>query len=322
MNYINKITMYVMAAGIILVLIAGICIALVIIVRRNGKKKLKDGVKNYRQYDISDASDFIPIEDIKEDMIIEKGGRRFVAVIKCRGSDFYKSNLAEKVRIKNNYTAFMQALTGPITYRQHGEDIDMGYTKKRYQAAYSKCLSETYQLTEDYKECKRVFEQLRGTGNAEEEELADYILKCQKQLEALNWRLVHMESQMRYIDQVSGHDANQQRQQQTYVVDWEGESGILSETLSEEELCKKAKEELDKKCRGMIHQLSSAGVSATRCQTMELIDICRRHFKPLEGNRFTIQDIVDSSFGEDIITVDRDRMEEEYDMELAERFMT
>lgn len=322
MDYINKLTGYVMMAGILLILLAGVCIAMVIMVRRNGSKKLKDDVKDYRQYSLADSSEFIPIEDIKNDMIIEMGGRRFIAVIKCRGSDFYKSNLAEKVRIKNNYTAFIQALTGPITYRQHGEEIDMGHTRKRYLAAYNHCLSDTYQLTEDYKEYKHIFDQIRGTGDPQEEELADLILKIQKKLEAHNWRLLHLESQIQYIEQVSGPGANQQKLSQIYVVDWESDAGILSEAMPFEELCKKAQVELEKKCRGMIHQLTSAGVSASRCQTAELIDICRRHFKPLTGNRYTVQEIVDSSFGVDIITVGPDRLEEELDAELADRFLS
>lgn len=321
MDYINKITRYVMVTGILLVLFAGICIAMIVIVRRNGNKKLKEDTKDYRQYGVADSSEYIPIEDIRDDMVIERGGKRFIAVIKCRGSDFYKSNIAEKVRIKNNYTAFIQALTGPITYRQHGEEIDMGHTRKRYLAAYNKCLSDTYQLTEDYKDYKHMLEQVRGNGDSQEEDLADFLLKLQKKVESYDWRLLHLESQLKYIEQVSGPKANQQKQLQIYEVDWENDAGILSESLSAAELYKKAQTELDKKCRGMIHQLSSAGVSASRCQTLDLIDICRRHFKPLTGNGFTIQDVVDSSFGQDIITVGQDHLEEELDAELADRFL-
>lgn len=322
MNYINKITSYVAVGAVILVLLAAACVGAVIFVRRKGKQKLQEDGKKYRNYETADAAEFIPIENIRDDMIVDEGGRRFLAVIKCRGSDFYKSNLAEKVRIKNSYVAFIQALTGPISYRQHGEDIDMGHTLKRYQAAYEKCLGETFQLTESYKEGKGLFDKIRGTGDSQEKELADYLVKSQKKIEAYNWRLVHLESQMRYIEQVSG-PANQQKALQAYVVEWESGAGVLTESLTEEELYRKASLELDKKCRSMIHQLSAAGVTAIRCKTPELIDMCRRHFRPVTGNRYTMQDIMDSSFGEGIITTDEmDHMDEELDAELADRFLS
>lgn len=323
MNYINKITTYVVVGAVILILLAVVCVGVVIFVRRNGKQKLKEEGKNYRNYGLSDVAEFIPIENIRDDMIVDQGGRRFLAVIKCRGSDFYKSNLAEKVRIKNSYVAFIQALTGPISYRQHGEDIDMGHTFKRYQAAYDKCLGETFQMTENYKECKAEFDKIRGKGDPQEEELAEYLVRGQKKIEAYNWRLVHLESQMRYIEQVSGPGANQQKALQTYVVEWESGTGVLSETMTEEELYRKASLELDKKCRSMIHQLGAAGVTAIRCQTPELVDICRRHFRPITGNRYTMQDVMDSSFGEGIITTDGlDHMDQELDAELADRFLS
>lgn len=322
MNFINRITMYVAIGAIVLVLLASVLIAVIFIVRRNGSRKIKEEGENYRKYGADDVANYIPIDDICNDMIIEAGGKRFVAVIKCSGSDFYKANLGEKVRIKNNYIGFFQTLTGPITYRQHGEDIDMGHTTKRYRSAYDKLMDITFQMAEDYKECKTLFDQIRGTDDKREPELASYLARQQRKLEAYNWRLLHMESQMRYIDHVSGAGANLQKALQVYVVDWESEGGILADSLSERELLLKAEKELDKKCRSMIRQLSSAGVPAARCRTPELIDICRRHFKPVTGNRYTMQDIHDSSFGEEIITTDNmNRLDEEFDNELADRFL-
>lgn len=323
MNYINRITMYVVVGAVVLVLLASICIAVIFLVRRNGSRKLKEGGENYRKYEPRDVSEFIPIEDITNDMIIEKGSKRFIAIIKCSGSDFYKASLGEKVRIKNNYIGFIQAITTPIMYRQHGEDIDMGHTMKRYKAAYDKQMNLTFQMTEDYKECKMLFDKIRGTGDSREEELAEYLTRTQKKIEAYNWRLLHLESQMRYIEQVSGPGANLQKAQQVYVVDWESGAGILTDSMTDKELMKKAMVELDKKCRSMIRQLSAAGVPSTRCTTVELIDICRRHYKPVTGNLYTMEDISDSSFHESIITTDdTDRLDEAFDDELVDRFLS
>lgn len=323
MNYINRITMYVVVGAVVLVLLAAICIAVVFFIRRNGSKKLKEDGENYRKYELKDVSEFVPIEDITNDIIIERGGKRFIAVLKCSGSDFYKASLGEKVRIKNNYIGFIQSITSPIMYRQHGEDIDMGHTMKRYKAAYDKQMNMTFQLTEDYKECKLLFDKIRGTDDPREAELSGYLTRTQKKIEAYNWRLLHLESQMRYIEQVSGPGANLQKAQQVYVVDWEGDAGILTESMTDKETLKKAMVELDKKCRSMIRQLAAAGVPATRCTTVELIDICRRHYKPVTGNLYTMEDISDSSFNESIITTDdTDRLDKEFDDELVDRFLS
>ena len=323
MKLLNQLKLIILMAIFVIILLSALSMTALIMYKRKRNVRLKKET-SYRHIIEVDSEEFVPIEEdgIKDQMIIEKGGKRFIAILRCRGFDYYTSNVEEKLRTKNNYVGFISALTEPITYRLYGEDINMENTMKMYQESKERLEEMVFNLSESYKEAQADWENLRGSGSAKERELYKYLLDLQKKLKSYDWRLIHIESQMNYINKVSGPAAGRQRLAQTYVISWQNRGGPLSDSLSEGELYKKAIVELNKACRSKIRQLNDCGVSAYRCSNGELLDITRKHYHPKTGNTYTMIDIQNSVYFDEIATTNSiDTMNYEFEEGLAEEIM-
>jgi len=321
MKIINKLTLYILIFTIIIILLAGVFTIGFLYYRKKKSQRLKEEDTD-RSVKEQDAEKFVPLDDITDDMIIASNRKRFVAVIRCRGYDFYTANEEEKLRTKNNYKAFISALTSRITYRMYGEDINMDHTMEIYQDTYAELQEIAFNETESYKEARIAYDEIRGSGSQQEEELEKYLLKSTKKIKAYEWRLAHLESEMRYINRVSGPATGRQRLIQTYVVDWQNHDNLISGILTEEQLHKKAIIELDKIVRNKIRQLNDAGVKAYRCKTGELIDMWHRHYHPISGNRFTFDHLNNSTYYDMVSTTNAlEEMDVRYEAELIEEMM-
>jgi len=278
--------------------------------------------EDYRDAEVKDSAEFMPLDDIVDNMIISKGRKHFAAVIRCRGFDFYTANNEEKLRTKNNYRSFISSFTSRVTYRLYGEDINMDHTMKMYQDTYNELQEKAFNEAELYKEAREAYKQAKEAGSQQAETLHRYLLEAERRITAYDWRLKHMESQMHYISRISGPEAGRQRLVQTYVVDWINSDELITGILTEEQLHKKAIIELNKICRVKIRQLNDAGVKASRCTNGELIDMFHHHCHPISGNRYRFEQLNRSSYYDLVSTTDTlDQMDSEYEDELIQEMM-
>lgn len=316
-----------------MVLIGGAAVFLLVLVgsllfyigfKRKRRVKMEDIQTDYSMLKRMDSVDYLKFDDILDDMIIADHGTRFIAVISCKGFEFFSAHITDRINTQNGYRSFIGTILSPITYRIYSKSIDMGYTLHRYADAQKQIEEKLFNLNEDYQELKRALENMekKHDGAFEENEDTLYFLEeleqIRKQMESLNWRRFHIEDQIAYGKQISGDDVNPE-QMETYVFDWIYRPMEYPVDLSEEEIYKEAKKKLNIIERSYIHALSMAGVKAHRCSTSEIIRMCRKHMRPLSAERYNIEeDLQKESFFQEIVTTDKkDALEQELKSELA-----
>ena len=286
-------------------------------IRKNGhrrKKPKKEDKKanNNQEINFSDIREILPIEDIANDMIVEKGGKRYHAVLTCRGFDFLQQPLEEQLMIQDNYIAFLFARNEPFCYRQDSEATDMSYTIGRYENAKSEREAELFQVTEDYRELLERYHKHGQYLESVENDLEN----LKRHIDALSWRIRHIEHQISYIQKISGANSEVQKSVQLYVVTWDSTIGVTGNRKNKT-IGQQAAEELDKKVRVMIQQLGDAGVIAKRCVTNELIDICRRHMLPVTGKTMDMEKISNSVWNDIISTDSFDEKKEAFERQVV-----
>ena len=157
MKIIQSLTVYITAFVLLIVILLGAALVAIILFKRKKRNLLNEEdspeKKNYKN-----ALDLVKIDDIADDMIITEGRKSFIAVLKCRGADFLRSDLDEQVRTEYAYVNFWLAQDTPITYRQYGEDINLEYTIGRYEKARRTLESDVFNAEEDRKALKSRFE--------------------------------------------------------------------------------------------------------------------------------------------------------------------
>ena len=124
--------------------------------------------------------------------------------------------------------------------------------------------------------------------------------ELQKRIRSLAWREYHMRDEMAYLERVSSSDTTPERVEM-YVFEWVYDESMFSHELSDEEIYKKAVQELRAVEHNMVFALGNAGIKAVRMKTGELIEAFRQHNNPVSSERFRMKDVANTSYYDDII---------------------
>lgn len=231
------------------------------------------------------------IERIEDGIIVTDNGKRFVAAITCRGLDFYNEGLAEQLSSMRGYQSFLNLVEKPMTYRLYSKAVDIDSSKNRYAAK----IEETIDLFEQSgKELQ--FAKDRGASAEEIQELSDIVGRYKR-------RIDHLNEQMDYMEFYSGTDVVMDVTQD-YIFDWTYEPGVNDVKLSATEIFIRAKRELNAIASQKIDALAQSGVKGRMCTQDEIIDMIRRHSKPLSAELYKQRMVNSSSFEEDIVSSD------------------
>lgn len=294
-----RIALIVLIVILVLAAVIGIGVFLYFQSRKNKRIALKN--VDYSSFERRDAKDYIQIDDIKDDMIIVENMTRFIGVIECQGFDFYSAHLIEQGSTVQNFLGFINTIDKPISYRQHSMSVDLEYTIDKYLKAYDNVCVRLDKAMKRHNEIQIALN-TKLTPERQELYLSEYEI-TKRQISALDFRKFHLEDQLQYIDNNSG-TSSAPLISSNYVFDWVYNPMEFSVDLTDSEILERAKNELSAQANAKINSLSNSGVRAKRYNTIQLIDMCRRHSQPISSERFRIRDVMSSSYFDDITSTD------------------
>ena len=321
MAIISQVQTILTLAIVLVCAIAGVLVVVFFIYKRNNSDAAKDS--NVTDNDIRDSLSFLPIDDIRNDMIIDEDGQRFTAALICSGSDFYSDNIDEKIRKQTAYISFWHTIREDICYRQSPEDINLNYTINKYKEAYSKLEAQLFMINEDYSKARETYDVMRRSGEKVDPRYEQQLIKLQDMQKHIAWRMEHINDEIMLCEGISGNQTDNEKKQKIYVFSWKDYGGIQGLNLQGEALEKRAAQELSEKAARMTSTLSSAGVTAKRARTADLIDLVRKTTHPYSGNLFGYADMLKyTSVDEDIVRTDSyDKAKQTYRKEIAGRMV-
>ena len=161
-DYITNILKISLIISVILLFVLMVAFIILELKRKNEKKedeelieiKSKEDKKtsNTTQAKIfttKDIKDFMDFDEIKDNMIIQKNGKRLVMVIQCQGINYDLMSSIEKVGVEQGFVQFLNTLTRPIqiyiqsrkvnleesieNYKKKLKTIESNYGKARFQ---------------------------------------------------------------------------------------------------------------------------------------------------------------------------------------------
>lgn len=122
----NMLTIFLIVSVIILFILVIAFIVLMLKRRTENQKeedsnqiKIEDTKKSSsiietKLYTTNNIKDFMDFDDIKDNMIIQKNGKRLVMVIQCQGINYDLMSGVEKVGVEQGFIQFLNTLTRPI----------------------------------------------------------------------------------------------------------------------------------------------------------------------------------------------------------------
>ena len=157
----NILTIFLIVSVIILFVLV-IAFVILMIKRRTEDQKGEDSnqikiedtkkssnIIETKAYTTNNIKDFMDFDDIKDNMIIQKNGKRLVMVIQCQGINYDLMSGVEKAGVEQGFIQFLNALTRPIqiyiqsrkvnleesldNYRKQLKSIESSYGKAKFQ---------------------------------------------------------------------------------------------------------------------------------------------------------------------------------------------
>lgn len=112
-------------------------------------EKTQSNIVQTKMYTAENVKKFMDFDEIKDNMIIQKNGKRLVMVIQCQGVNYDLMSSIEKVGVEQGFVQFLNTLTRPIqlhiqarkvnledsvsNYKKRLKNIEMSFNKIKMQ---------------------------------------------------------------------------------------------------------------------------------------------------------------------------------------------
>lgn len=99
------------------------------------EQKISSNIIQTKMYTTENVKKFMDFDEIKDNMIIQKDGKRLVMVIQCQGVNYDLMSSIEKVGVEQGFVQFLNTLTRPIQLHVQARKVNLedsvGNYKKR-----------------------------------------------------------------------------------------------------------------------------------------------------------------------------------------------
>lgn len=246
-------------------------------------------IKIAKEYESKSIFDFMEFENVKDNMIIQKSGKRFLMAIECQGVNYDLMSEVEKTSTEQGFATFLNTLKEPIQI----------YIQTR-----------TVNLEKNIQEYKEKLRKIKDDLN-----LKEYRLKQYMQQENINERTLK-DKQFEVFRENNLYDygrdivADTERmslnknvlKKKYYIImkyyyePIDTEEG--EDVLSEEEIFDTAFSNLYTKAASMIRILSGIGIVAKALNSFELVDLLYNAYNRDDSEVFGIDKAIDAGYNE------------------------
>ncbi len=280
--------LYLMIATVIVAIVIFVAIRLFYNRKKPSAKKASKSTAS-KDSSIRDTKELIKdVDNIIDGIVITDNYTRFISAISCRGINLYEKSSAEQLRVVDGYQTFIASIDTPITYRAYSKSVDIAATENRYIDKYN-------EITNSLNLCIEYRESALKNDNSEDVRLYDQMIKDYQ------FKLNHLQVQLDAMRYYSNADVIRDVTQ-NYIFDWTYRPSDYATSHKNMERLELAKEELKRIASAKISALSVSGVKARVCTQGEMIDIFRRLSLPIASEQYSVRQIDNSSYFDDIVT--------------------
>lgn len=293
----------------VIVFIILILIVVLLTLKKNEEEAKAPGANAVKQTPLGmsydDIRNFLPFDDIKDDMIIQEKGEKFTMLIGCKGINYYLMSEAEKISVEEGFIQFLNSLRFPIQIYIQSRTINLDESIRAYYEKLEKIQLEFNRLLEKF--------QLLTKQNVSQDEILELGYQLEKKEKVLNYT----KDLIRNIAYMTQNTNVLQKKYYIAVSYHTSEAGVAN-TLSPEDMYRVAYSELSNRAESICGGLISSGVEANILDTYELTEVMYIAVNRDDADIFNIQKIIDSKISS-ISTTAKSSEEKRQELLKAER---
>lgn len=248
------------------------------------EQKIKNKNNNIsKAYSRNSIMDFIEFEDVQDNMIIQKNGKRFLMVIHCQGINYDLMSHMEKVAVEEGFQQFLNTLRHPIQLYIQTRSVNLESSIGTYN-------KKIKQIEDKLNKLKFQYEQMKNSNGYSKEQLQRYQYEIKKQQNLYEYGID-------IVKNTENMNKNKSVLSKEYyvIVPYYSEE---DEKYDAEEIKNMAFSELYTKSQAIIRTLMSCSVVGKILNSRELIDLLYVAYNRDEAETFGIDQALKAGYNE------------------------
>lgn len=258
------------------------------IIESTSKQVASSSIKTVKEYETKSVFDFMEFETVKDNMIVQKNGNRFLMAIECKGVNYDLMSEVEKTATEQAFSAFLNTLKEPIQIYIQTRTVNLEKNILDYKDRIDKIKEEI-----NLKEFK--LKEYMSRGNINEKLLKN------KQFELLRENNLYAYGADVVADTKKMSLNKNVLKKKYYIIIkyfYEPIDGSDTGLLSDEEIREVAFSNLYTKAASMIRVLSGIGIVGKTLNSFELVELLYNAYNRDDSEIFSVEKAIDSGYDE------------------------
>lgn len=259
--------------------------------KSSAKKESKDTekIKAYKEYSVESIYDFMEFDKIQDNMIVQKGGKRYLMVIECQGINYDLMSEVEKNSVEMGFMKVLNTLRAPIQIYIQTRTINLGSSLQRYKDKLKALEDELLSKQLKYKK-------MTENANYGEEELRKQKLE-----------VIRQENLCEYGKDIISNTERMSLNKNIlvkkyYIITSYYVNNADGEYFDNDEMKDNAFSDLYTRCQSIIRALSSAEVVGRVLSSDELVDLLYNAYNRDEAETFGINKAQEAGYDDLYVT--------------------
>ena len=203
---------------------------------------------------------FMEFDKVEDNMIIQKGGKRYIMVVECQGINYDLMSEMEKTGVEEGFIQFLNTLRHPIQIYVQTRAVNLAESIQRYKTSVE-------QVEMEYNKKQIEYNQMRQSGNYSEQELNKEFFELTKKKNLYEYgKDIIKNTEMMSLNK------NVLTKKYYVVIPYFSEEATKEE-YSKDEIQNMAFSELYTKAQSIIRTLFACSVSGKILNSYELVEL-------------------------------------------------
>ena len=229
-----------------------------------------------KSYTRESVFNFMEFDRIEDNMIVQKGGKRFLMVIECQGINYDLMSDMEKTAVESGFIQFLNTLRNPIQIYIQTRKINLEDSLKNYKDKLKKIENDLVSKENKYKS-------MLESGRYNQRQLNDQNMEIRRQRNLYDYgRDIILNTERMSMNK------NVLRKKYYIVLSYYY-SETDNEGLKPYEISEAAFSDLYTKCQSTIRTLAISGVNSRVLDSYELVDLLYNAYNRDEAENYGIE---------------------------------
>lgn len=252
------------------------------------KAPVSSSTKVVKEYEKKSIFDFMEFDSIKDNMIVQKNGKKFLMAIECRGVNYDLMSEVEKASTEQGFSSFLNALRDPIQIYIQTRTINLEKNISEYKDRVEKIRDEI--LSKEFK-----LKEYAGRTNANEKVLKE------KQFELLRKKNLYSYGADIVTDTKRMSLNKNVLKKKYYIIIsyyYNPTDNSVAGAMSNEEIREMAFSNLYTKAASMIRALSGIGIVGKALNSFELAELLYNAYNRDDAEVFSVERAIEAGYDE------------------------